>query len=100
MHRAQELLQIRPPGDVALIVVVVRLVSVGAPEPFQLAGVGVDHGHSPVAITIGEIHFVRRSVKGDLGDTAEAVETQAVAAPAGHADLQQEVAASCELERV
>src|SRR5262245_13638278 len=60
-------------------VFVVGLVPVGAPEPFELAGVHVDDRDALVEVSVRDVSLVRRCIESDLRDAAEVLLVQASA---------------------
>ena len=65
---------------------VVRLLSVGAPVPFDSAADHIDHGDAVVAIAVGDVGFVRPGVEGKARGTAEHRRAVAVGWLCGHAN--------------
>ena len=58
MHRIAKLLRGRAIRIVRARVGVVGLVAVSAPMPLVLAGVGIEHDHAVIAVTIGDIQLI------------------------------------------
>ena len=71
MHRIGELLRRRRAGIVGRLLVVVRLVAVGAPVPLVGAGFDVEDDDAAVAVAVGDEDLVRGLVDLDVGRPAE-----------------------------
>jgi len=70
MHGITEL-RATAPRIVRSLLVVIRLVAIGAPVPLVSACRGVEHDDTAIAVAVGDIEFVRIPVEGDLGGLAK-----------------------------
>src|SRR6266571_2622928 len=89
VHRVAELLGRRRVRIVAAEVGVVRLVAVRAPVARHLAGIGVEHRHSLVAVAVCDVRLVGLRIDPDLGHPAEIPEIVAAFAADETTDLHQ-----------
>ena len=62
MHRVAELLRGRRIGIVRAEIGIVGLVAVSAPMALVLSGLSVIDDHAVVAVTVGDIEFIRRFI--------------------------------------
>ena len=97
MHRVAELLCRRCFRVVFAEIRVVGPVAVRTPVALHLAGIGVDHGHSFVAVAVGDVGFVGLRIDPDLGHPPEILEVVAAGILAHVAHLHQELAVLGEL---
>ena len=71
MYRIPELLRGRSIGIVRTEIRVLRFVSICAPMPFVLTGIGVKDDHTMIAIPIGDVNLVGLLVDKDFGRPSE-----------------------------
>ena len=100
MHRVSELLRGRGVRIIRAERLVVRLVSVRAPVPFDLARSHVDDRDAMVAVAIGHVGLVARFIEEDLGDFVECPVVVAAGACVGEPELFDELAIPTEHENV
>jgi len=79
VHRRAELLNQRRFRIIGAHIRVIRLISVRAPIPFDLAVIHVDDGNTMVEITICNVRFVGFGVDHDLRHSAEVLHVVAAA---------------------
>src|SRR5262249_41299597 len=77
---------------------VVRLVAVSTPVTLVATGSCIEHDDAPVAITVGNKHFVRLVIHGDAGGPAQMRRVVTIDANTAPADLQQKFSVLGELE--
>ena len=100
MHRVAELLGRRCFRVIVALLGIVGLVAVGAPVAFHLAGVGIEHRHTLVLITIRDIGFIGFRIDPDFCHAAEMFEAVAAGILAVGAHLQQELSILGEFQQV
>src|SRR4051794_31287053 len=91
VDRIAELLRDRRLWIVRTGVGIVGLVSIGPPVTLVLAGFGIEDDNAVIAITIGDIEFVRFGIDEGLGRKPEIGRVVAPTARMRFADLQQEL---------
>src|ERR1035437_2033490 len=98
MHWVAELLGDRRTRIVIAQVGVVGFVAVGAPVPLVLAGAGVEYDHATVPVAVGDVQLIGLLVDEKFSRQPEVFGVVAAFAPAGLADLHQELPVLRELE--
>src|SRR5437588_10879602 len=98
MHRITELLSQRIVGIVAAQRCVVGLMAIGAPVALVLAGVGIEHDHTVIAVAVCDDQFIGFLVDEQLGRTLDILGVVAALTLAGLADLHQEFAVLSKLQ--
>ena len=73
VHRVGELLRGCCGGVVGRLLVVIRLLAVGAPVALVGPGLGIEHGDAAVAIAVGNVDLLGDGIDRDVGRLAEPV---------------------------
>src|SRR5262245_9591409 len=98
MDRIAELLCGRCVGIIPTKFLVVRLVSVSSPIPFELTSISIDHHHAFVQIAVGYVGFVGFRINKNLGHSTEVLKVIAAPVLACVAILREEFAILRELQ--